>query len=171
MLLILRSRAASSLLTGLFGSLRFFSGGTWSARGWRWPIGASRIICDWFVAPPGAPVCASAIGPPIRAANAVIAIDLVVNVFRILPLPLSENAPIARDREHRSLHNCGAPGPRSPEPFGYRPTSRATRCPPPPARQGNQASPHSRRCGCLDLSAAPVSRFLRSSSVDHGFGG
>ena len=40
MLLILRSSAASSLLTGLFGSLRFFSFGTSPARGWRWPTGA-----------------------------------------------------------------------------------------------------------------------------------
>ena len=33
MLLILRSSAASSWLSGSFGSLRFFSDGTWSARG------------------------------------------------------------------------------------------------------------------------------------------
>src|SRR5712692_5456112 len=42
MLLILRSSAASSRLAGVFGLLRFFSDGTSSARGCRWPIGASR---------------------------------------------------------------------------------------------------------------------------------
>jgi len=46
MLLILRSRAAFSLLSGSFGSLRFFSLGTSLARGWRGqpaPVSSMRL--------------------------------------------------------------------------------------------------------------------------------
>src|SRR6267378_615462 len=74
MLLILRSSAASSRLTGSFGLLRFFSDGTSSARGCRWPIGASRVGWGWFAAPDVPvllPVCAIAAGAPIRASSAV----------------------------------------------------------------------------------------------------
>src|SRR3984893_6909411 len=39
--LIMRSSAAFSWLTGSFGFISFFSEGTWSARGWRCPTGAS----------------------------------------------------------------------------------------------------------------------------------
>src|SRR5882672_9659177 len=85
MLLILRSRAAFSLLSGSFGSLRFFSLGTSPTRGWRWPTGAG-------ITPPPPPPpeffgtdddpCANASGPPIRTTSAIDKI-----VFRILVLP------------------------------------------------------------------------------------
>src|SRR5215207_10448967 len=91
MLLILRSSAAFSLLSGSFGSLRFFSLGTSPARGWRWPTGA------WTVPPPPAPPplppeffgtdedpCANASAPPIRTTSAIERI-----VVRILVLPSS----------------------------------------------------------------------------------
>src|SRR6266567_8197371 len=88
MLLILRSRAASSLLTGLFGSLRFFSFGTSPARGWRWPTGASRGETDGFAAPEVPilfPLCATAADPPIRIRS-----DREAMVFFILLLRLEE---------------------------------------------------------------------------------
>src|ERR1700730_11320041 len=176
MLLILRSSAAFSLLNGSFGSFRFFSDGTWSARGWRCPIGASigasRTIGGFLAAggDPPVPVCANADGPPTRVSSAIVVIS-----FRILILLTSKrnvtskrNASIAPARESRSLRNCGAPGPRSPEPSVYRPWCRATTLPPPPAPQRNRASPHSRGCGYLDPPAAPA---LLLSSVDHGSGG
>src|SRR4051794_5851031 len=88
MLLILRSSAAFSLLSGSFGSLRFFSLGTSLARGWRWPTGA-------WTAPPPPPLppppeffetdedpCANASAPPIRTISAIERI-----VFRMLVLP------------------------------------------------------------------------------------
>src|SRR5215216_475898 len=91
MLLILRSRAAFSLLSGSFGSLRFFSLGTSLARGWRCPTGA------WIVPLPPAPLppppeffgtddapCANASAPPIRTISAIERI-----VFRMLVLPSS----------------------------------------------------------------------------------
>src|ERR1700716_2981931 len=40
------SSAAFSWLTGSFGFIRFFSEGTWSARGWRCPAGAPGSICS-----------------------------------------------------------------------------------------------------------------------------
>src|ERR1700730_15493851 len=55
--LIMRSSAAFSWLTGSFGFISFFSEGTWSARGWRCPTGASgkhllvrvhRRRCGWI---------------------------------------------------------------------------------------------------------------------------
>src|ERR1700681_3887949 len=101
--------------------------------------------------------------PPIRVSSAMVVIS-----FRILILLALKNAPIAPAREPRSLRNCGAPGPRSPEPSVYRPWYRATILPPPPATQRNRASPHSRHCGCLDPPAAPA---LLLSSVNHGTGG
>jgi hypothetical protein len=53
----MRSSAAFSWLTGSFGFISFFSEGTWSARGWRCPTGASgkhllvrvhRRRCGWI---------------------------------------------------------------------------------------------------------------------------
>src|SRR5258708_25826990 len=81
MLLIFLSRAAFSLLSGSFGSCRFFSLGTSPARGWRWPTGASRAGAG-FAAPGDPvllPVCAIAAGLPSRASNAIVVIR-----FRIL---------------------------------------------------------------------------------------
>src|SRR3984893_13940359 len=101
--------------------------------------------------------------PPIKVSSARVVIS-----FRILILLALKNAPIAPAREPRSLRNCGAPGPRSPEPSVYRPWRRATTLPPPPAPQRNQASPHSRGYDCLGPPAVPV---LLLSSVDHGSGG
>jgi hypothetical protein len=43
--LIVRSTAALSWFIGSFGSIRVFSEGTWSARGWRCPTGASGSNC------------------------------------------------------------------------------------------------------------------------------
>jgi hypothetical protein len=43
--LIMRSTAALSWFIGSFGFIRFFSEGTWSARGWRCPTGASGSNC------------------------------------------------------------------------------------------------------------------------------
>src|SRR4026207_1754028 len=85
MLLILRSRAAFSLLSGSFGSLRFFSLGRSLGRGCRCPPG------PWITPPPPLPPeffetdddpCANASGPPIRTSSAIERI-----VFRILVLP------------------------------------------------------------------------------------
>src|SRR5260370_34464206 len=168
MLLRLGSGGGFSLLRGSFGSLRFFSEGTSLARGWRWPIGASRGIADGFAAPGDPvllPVVAIAAGAPTRASSAMVGINFAVNNFRILLLPFQRNASIAPDRESRSLHNSGAPGRRSPAPFVYRPWCRATRFPPSPARQRNQASPHSRRCDCPGRPAAPALPFPRLSSI------
>src|SRR5882724_8452345 len=83
MLLILRSRAAFSLLSGSFGSLRFFSLGTSLARGWRWPSGAGIVDAPppEFFGTDDDP-CANASGPPIRTTSAIERI-----VFRILVLP------------------------------------------------------------------------------------
>src|SRR3954471_14307698 len=91
MLLILRSSAAFSLLSGSFGSLRFFSLGTSPARGWRWPTGA------WTVPPPPLPLppeffgtdedpCANASAPPIRTTSAV---ERIVVRILVLPFPVS----------------------------------------------------------------------------------
>src|ERR1700754_4797994 len=110
MLLILRSRAAFSLLNGSFGSVRFFSEGTSPARGWRWPIGASRTIGWLFVAvddPPPVPVCAMAAGAPISVSSAADIVSFVVIRFRILILLALKSAPIGPVREPRLLHNCG----------------------------------------------------------------
>jgi hypothetical protein len=41
----MRSSAAFSWLTGSFGFIRYFSEGTWSARGSRCPTGAFGSIC------------------------------------------------------------------------------------------------------------------------------
>src|SRR5260370_39039142 len=129
MLLRLGSGGGFSLLSGSFGSLRFFSEGTSLARGWRWPIGASRGIADGFAAPGDPvllPVCAIAAGPPTRASSARVGINFAVNNFGILLLLSQRNASIAPDREPRSLHASCAPGRRSPAPFVYRPCCRAT---------------------------------------------
>src|SRR6185436_1106374 len=85
MLLILRSSARFSLLSGSFGSLRFFSLGTSLTRGWRWPTGAC-------ITPPPPPPpeffgtdedpCANASAPPIRTISAIKRI-----VVRMLVLP------------------------------------------------------------------------------------
>jgi hypothetical protein len=72
MLLILRSSAASSRLAGVFGLLRLFSEGTWSARGCLWPIGASGIDLDWRVEDPVPEVCAIATELKINNATVVI---------------------------------------------------------------------------------------------------
>ena len=87
MLLILRSRAAFSLLSGSFGSLRFFSLGT--------SLSARLAMTDRRLHHPAAPPplapeffetdedpCANASAPPIRATSAIERI-----VVRILVLP------------------------------------------------------------------------------------
>src|SRR5882724_4129416 len=80
MLLILRSSAASSLFIGLFGSLKFFSGGTSSTRGWRWPTGAGHGPCFSDVGfAERLPVWAIAAGPSTSIRSVI-----VTNVFRIL---------------------------------------------------------------------------------------
>jgi hypothetical protein len=50
--LIVRSTAALSWFIGSFGFIGFFSEGTWSARGWRCPTGASGSNC-WSETPAG----------------------------------------------------------------------------------------------------------------------
>src|SRR6478609_8297483 len=166
MLLILRSRAAFSLLRGSFGSLRFFSLGTSPTRGWRWPTGA------WITPPPPPPPppeffgtdedpCANASAPPIRTISAIERI-----VVRIVVLPSLVIAPA-----HRSLRSCGVPGRRSPAPFVHRPWWQATRFrrPPPPRR-----SRASWRFRCRDgphPPAAPACPRRPPPSQGHGFGG
>src|SRR6476660_9923474 len=91
MLLILRSRAAFSLLKGSFGSLKFFSLGTSPTRGWRWPTGACITPP---LPPPLAPEffetdedpCANASAPPIRATSAI---ERIVVRILVLPFPVS----------------------------------------------------------------------------------
>src|ERR1700694_5013783 len=86
---IMRSSAAFSWLSGSFGFIRFFSEGTWSARGWRCPTGASGSNC-WsefidggaagFREPAG---CAIATELSTRASNAIVVIN-----FRMMGLPV-----------------------------------------------------------------------------------
>jgi hypothetical protein len=85
----MRSSAAFSWLTGSFGFMRFFSEGTWSARGWRCPTGASESIC-WsefidgaaagFRGPAG---CAIAAEPSTRASNAIVVINFLILGLRV----------------------------------------------------------------------------------------
>src|ERR1043166_3364436 len=156
MLLIFLSSRAFSLLSGSFGSLRFFSEGTSPARGGRWPIGAPRIGCA-RVAPDDPlplPVCASA-GLPIRASTAIVVIRL-----RILLLPTSttreQPKPSADAPEFRWRCSCGDPVPHSPAPYAHPPWWRAAIRPPPPAPRRSPASPRSRWRGCPDRPAAPA---------------
>src|SRR5882757_7531972 len=154
MLLILRSRAAFSLLKGSFGSLRFFSLGTSPTRGWRWPTGAC------ITPPPPPPVppeffgtdedpCANASAPQIRTTSAI---ERIVVRILILPFAVFSTAPA-----RRSLRNCGVPDRRSPAPFVHRPWCRATRFRRPPAPRRSRASRHFRCRDGPHLPAAPVS--------------
>jgi hypothetical protein len=69
--------------------MRFFSEGTWSARGWRCPTGASGSIC-WsefidgaaagFRGPAG---CAIAAEPSTRASNAIVVINFLILGLRV----------------------------------------------------------------------------------------
>src|ERR1700730_2647161 len=109
MLLILRSRAASSLFTGLFGSLKFCSECTCTARGCRCPTGAGGGPAGLlvFADDPPVPVCAIAGGPAIRTSSATAAIgfvviSLVVSNFRILLLPFSKRLHLSRPITGRS---------------------------------------------------------------------
>src|SRR5258708_25804250 len=123
MLLILRSRAASSLFWGSFGLPRFFSGGTLRARGCRWATGACGTVEGRLFAPcvPVLLGCAIAPGPAIRARSAIAAIDPVAVSFvvihlRILLLPSAEKCITAsedRDARHRNnrRHDSAFPPP------------------------------------------------------------
>src|SRR4029077_10943631 len=85
MLVILRSRAAFSLLSGSFGSLRFFSSGTSPARGCRWPTGACTVgagLSEFFGTDDE--LCANALGQPIRIISAIDRIVLRILVLRFL---------------------------------------------------------------------------------------
>src|SRR5258708_6238809 len=87
MLLIFLSRAAFSLLSGSFGSFRFFSLGTSPARGWRWPTGAWTVGCAEFfgtVEP-----CANASGQTVRTISAADRIIFRIVVLSRFPLCLS----------------------------------------------------------------------------------
>src|ERR1700730_12748137 len=84
MLLVMRSSAAFSRL--IESSIGFFSEGTLSARGWRWPTGASpgSNCCPEFVDRCSAvfrepAVCAIATEVSTRASNAIVVIN-----FRML---------------------------------------------------------------------------------------
>src|ERR1700692_276549 len=129
MLLIFLSRAASSLFTGLFGSLRFFSLGTSPARCWRWPTGAGTSGLSEFFGTVDDPPCANASGPPIRTSSAIDRI-----IFRILVLPFETHF-IASAGERRYQRNSGVPGRHSLAPFAGQPWCQVTRFPPPPAPQ------------------------------------
>src|ERR1700731_2226223 len=71
MLLIFLSRAASSLLMGSLGLPRFFSLGTSLRVGWRWPIGACGSPPLLLAPDDPVPVCAIAVGAPIRTRSAI----------------------------------------------------------------------------------------------------
>src|ERR1700754_441342 len=153
MLLIFLSSKAFSLLSGSFGSFRFFSEGTSPARGWRCPLGASRAGAGFvaLVDPAPLPVCAIAAGLPIRASNAIVVIK-----FRISLLLHRGTQSSADDPEFRWLRSYGDPVPHSPAPCARRPWCRATRLPPPPAPRRSRASPRSRLRGCPGPPAAPA---------------
>jgi hypothetical protein len=82
--LIMRSTAAFCRFIELFGSIRSFSEGTWSTRGWRCPIGASGTeFIDGAAAGSREPAdCAIAAEVSTMASNATVAIN-----FRIMGLP------------------------------------------------------------------------------------
>src|SRR5712664_3778780 len=87
--LIVRSTAALSWFIGSFGFIRFFSEGTWSARGWRCPTGASGSNCWSEFVDGGAAVfrepavCAIAAEVSTSASNATVLIN-----FRMMSLPV-----------------------------------------------------------------------------------
>jgi hypothetical protein len=82
--LIMRSTAAFCRFIELFGSIRSFSEGTWSTRGWRCPIGASGTeFIDGAAAGSREPAdCAIAADVSTMASNAIVAIN-----FRMMGLP------------------------------------------------------------------------------------
>jgi len=90
---VMRSSCAFSRLIESFGSaIGFFSEGTWSARGWRWPTGASpgSNCCLEFVDRCAAgfrepAVCAIATEVPTRASNAIVVINFRILVSQIGP--------------------------------------------------------------------------------------
>src|ERR1700722_10311497 len=91
MLLIFLSSNASSRLTGSFGSPRPFSLGTWSARGWRWPIGASGMAGRLPVVVDVLPllvVWAIAAGPPTATSRAIEMINFRILLLRRFLIPV-----------------------------------------------------------------------------------
>ena len=110
--LIMRSSAAFSWLIGSFGLIRFFSEGTWSARGWRCLTGASGSIC-WsefayggaarFREPAG---CAIAAEPSTRASNAIVVINFLIMGLRVGTLPYRSS--IAKLRQASLLFRCSS---------------------------------------------------------------
>jgi hypothetical protein len=85
---MMRSTAAFCWFVGSSGFIRFFSEGTWSARGWRCPTGASgsngwsEFIDGAAAGSPEPADCAIAAEVPTRASNAIVVIN-----FRIMGLP------------------------------------------------------------------------------------
>jgi hypothetical protein len=105
--LVMRSSAAFSRL--IESSIGLFSEGTWSARGWRWPTGASpgSNCCPEFVERGAAgfrepAVCAIATEVSSRASNAIVVIN-----FRILGFP--ELGPLPIMVTGSSITRCGKP--------------------------------------------------------------
>jgi hypothetical protein len=82
--LMMRSTAAFCRFSESFGFIRSFSEGTWSARGWRCPIGASGTeLTDGPAAGSREPAdCAIAAEVSTTASNAIVAIN-----FRMMGLP------------------------------------------------------------------------------------
>src|ERR1700681_3445955 len=87
--LIMRSTSALSWFIGSFWFIRLFSEGTWSARGWRCPTGASGSNC-WSELIDGAAAgfrglagCAIAAEVLTRKSNAIVVIN-----FRMMGLPV-----------------------------------------------------------------------------------
>src|SRR3954462_6121332 len=111
MLLIFLSRAAFSLLTASFGSLRFFSFGTSPARGWRWPTGAWTDDLSEFFGTDEDP-CANASGTTNRTNSAT---DRIICRFLVLPLGFCRRLLFIAP-ERRPVRNCVAPVRRNPEP-------------------------------------------------------
>src|SRR3981189_1106972 len=87
--LIMRATGVFCRFIGSFGFIRFFSEGTWSARGWRCPIGASGSICgSEFIDGAGAGFrepadCAIAAEVSTRASNAIVAINFRMWVSQV----------------------------------------------------------------------------------------
>ena len=107
--LIMRSSAAFSWLVGSFGSIRFFSEGTWSARGCRWPTGAASGSNCWPECVDGGAdrfrepaVRAIATEVSTWASNAIVVIN-----FRMMGLP--SWAPSRSMVTGSSIARCGKP--------------------------------------------------------------
>src|SRR5216683_4220460 len=134
--LIVRSTAALSWFIGSFGFIRFFSEGTWSARGWRCPTGASGI---WSETPAGfrEPAGRAIVGAAMLGCGSGA-------ILEALPTPLGSTAALFSPPAFAGPRATPLIGtfPIAPEPAGRGnpPIAPKPACPPPCPPRANEAA-------------------------------